>query len=188
MMVEALPGGNLLALNMPGVKKPVCNLHASAIKMSGLPVNLRGKRGPKVGTATIKSPTVSTDIVPNGTKGTETKMAQNMPQQTTPQKTAPPITNVTAVGRPALPKGGDKTEVALKRLQYTVDRACNFIHDGGSSYANRARKAARAGVPKERALKGVEAMRAALIDAEKAIERAYSQPEKRPVAASRVSL
>lgn len=85
-------------------------------------------------------------------------------------------------------KPKDRTEAATARLQYTLDRACNFIHDGGSSYARRARRAAKAGVPKVTVLKGLDAITEAISDARDVIERAYgpkAAPEKRQ---SRVSL
>jgi hypothetical protein len=91
-------------------------------------------------------------------------------------------------GKPKMQTPSDKTEAAKVRLQYVLDRAINLIHDGSSSYAVRARRAAKRGVPKATALKGLDAMRETLEDAREAIERAYEPAGKREKTASRVSL
>lgn len=128
------------------------------------------------------------------------EMATNQ-QQTAPQapKTAPAETvqagGKTAAnkhgGRPARPRKvyANKTEKAKANLQYVLDRACNFIADGGSSYARRVKTAARNDVPIEVARKGLDAMQAALDDARAVLEQAYAAPTARsgPVK-SRVTL
>lgn len=98
-----------------------------------------------------------------------------------PKQTKAPK-NAATGGRPA------SESTPLGRLQYTLDRACNFINDGTSSYARRARTAARAGVSKEIAVQGLAAMEAALKDARASVERAYSAPEKAAAPQSRVKL
>lgn len=91
-------------------------------------------------------------------------------------------------GRPAKPDAKNPKERALGNLQYSLDRACSFIHDGSASFARRARTAARHEVSRETVLKGVAAMQAALADATRAVERAYSEPTKPEAPKSRVSL
>lgn len=109
------------------------------------------------------------------------------------QPTAPKPNPTTAApnqgGRPKKQKPeGTPQERARANLQYTLDRACNFIHDGTASYARRARTAARAEVPKEVVLKGLEAMKAAIADAYASVERAYNAPQKNETPKSRVAL
>lgn len=111
-----------------------------------------------------------------------------MAQQTTqtPKPAAQPATP--QGGRPAKPEADTPQEKARANLQYVLDRACNFIHDGTSSYARRAKTAARAGVDRALVEKGVVAMEAAIKDLRSAIDRAYSAPTKAEAAKSRVSL
>lgn len=116
-----------------------------------------------------------------------------IPQNQTPTQQRPVTQTQTSSpetrGKPAAPKSKDPKQQAVFNLQYAVDRACNFIHDGGSSYARRAKAAAAKEIPKETVLKGFVALEAALADCRKAIERAYSPDEKRaPTHASRVQL
>lgn len=91
-------------------------------------------------------------------------------------------------GKPNLPKNATRAEKATANLQYVVDRTANMIHDGSSSYAIRARRAAKAGVQKATVLKGFGAMEAALADCRAAIERAYAPEQKREAPKSRVAL
>lgn len=106
--------------------------------------------------------------------------------QTQTQKQAP--ANANQGGRPAKPEAKTPEAAARANLQYTVDRACNFIHDGTASYARRARTAARAGIDKALVLKGIDAMLAAVNDARQAVERAYAAPTKPEAPKSRVAL
>lgn len=87
-----------------------------------------------------------------------------------------------------MPEGKNPKESAVAKLQYSVDLACRTIHDGSSSYAIRVRRAAKRGVEKNVALKGLGAMEEAISDAREAIERAYSPAEKREAPKSRVAL
>lgn len=91
-------------------------------------------------------------------------------------------------GRPGLPKNATKAEKSLANLQYVLDRTCNFIHDGASSYAVRARRAAKNDVPKATVLKGLVAIEQALADCRAAVDRAYAAPEKKEAPKSRVAL
>lgn len=93
-------------------------------------------------------------------------------------------------GRPAKPTTapGDVKGSRVANLQYTLDRACNFIHDGASSYATKARSAARAGVERRTVEAGLDAMAAALADARAVVERAYNEPAKAAAPKSRVAL
>lgn len=116
----------------------------------------------------------------------------NMAQTQQPTKQQP--TNATAPanasgGRPAKPEATTPEARAVVNLQYALDRACSFIADGTASYARRAKTAARAGVPKEKVLRGLSAgIEAAVADARAAIERAYLEPTKPDAPKSRVTL
>jgi hypothetical protein len=93
-------------------------------------------------------------------------------------------------GRPAKTKvpEGDVKAARVAALQYALDRAANFVHDGGSSYAARARGAARAGVPRATVDAGIAALEAALSDARAAVERAYAAPAAKTAPKARVTL
>ena len=95
-------------------------------------------------------------------------------------------------GKPAKPDNAnakDPQARALGNLQYILDRACNFIHDGQSSFAVRARRAAKRGVPKATVTKGLTALESAVSDARAAVERAYTpEAKKEVVQKSRVTL
>jgi hypothetical protein len=104
------------------------------------------------------------------------------------QQTKPATANPAQGGRPGKAEAKTPRERALVNLQYALDRACSFIHDGSASYARRARTAARQEVSKETVLKGLVAIRAAADDAARAIERAYAEPTKPEAPKSRVSL
>lgn len=113
-------------------------------------------------------------------------------QETGPMKPAQPA-QVAKGGKPAKPDvpKGDKRAASVANLQYVLDRACNMIHDSKTaSYAVRARRAAKNGVPRATIDKGLEALAGALADARAEVEKAYSAPEpktaQKPV--SRVSL
>ena len=108
---------------------------------------------------------------------------QTNTQQQTQQKNRGP-------GRPPSKAAeGTPEERALKALQYSLDRANNYIQDGGPSYARRAKRAANAGIPKEVVLQGLAAMETALADARKTIEAAYAPKVKgASKVASRVKL
>lgn len=108
----------------------------------------------------------------------------NQPTAQTQPKPAPPKSaegEAHKGGRPAKNAGPklDPITAAKKNLKYAMDRANSFIHDGGSSYARRARGAARAGVPKEIVLRGVVAMEEAIHDLRGVIERSYAEPQKK---------
>lgn len=111
-------------------------------------------------------------------------MANPQTQQT--QKPATATEN--KGGRPGKAEAKNPKDRALANLQYALDRACSFIHDGSASYARRARTAARQEVAKETVLKGLTAMQAALADAQRAVERAYAEPTKPEAPKSRVAL
>lgn len=82
------------------------------------------------------------------------------------------------MAKPSKKEGKTPEERAVNNLQYALDRACNFIHDGNTSYARRARTAAQRGVDRATVDKGVAAMKEAVADLEASIERAYKAPDK----------
>lgn len=101
-----------------------------------------------------------------------------------------PATAQNPGGRPKLPRAspGELKKKSLDNLQYVLDRACIFIHDGPSSYAVRARRAKKNGVDRVTIERGLEAMSAALKDAQGAVERMYTTREEKVAPKSRVAL
>lgn len=94
-------------------------------------------------------------------------------------------------GQPAKPKvePGNPQAAALANLQWALDRACRYVHDGAGSYARRVRYAAANGVPQGTVMAGLDAMEAALRDARAFAVRVYSAPEtKKTTPASRFTL
>lgn len=112
------------------------------------------------------------------------------PQQTTKPATQPQGPAKTASPGPGRPPKGASNAVirtpeerrasALKNLQYVLDRGCNFIHDGASSFAKRAKTAARAGVPQATVLAGIGALKASIVDLENVVKQAYSKSAPGP--------
>lgn len=104
-------------------------------------------------------------------------------KQQTPAKTG---------GRPRNPANDDPDMTPEQRakanLQYTMDRACNFIADGTASVLTRGIAAAKAGVPRETVETALAAVGAALADARTGIARAYEAPDQPAERKSRVQL
>lgn len=83
---------------------------------------------------------------------------------------------------------GTPSEIAVADLQYALDRANNFVMDGGASMAARAARCARAGVPRSLVNKAIEALESAVADLREAVDRAYSEPEAKAAPVRRVDL
>lgn len=107
-------------------------------------------------------------------------MAQPMPPQT---QQKPQVANVqtTASDAKKAKRIVDKSPQAAKaRLQVGLDRAVYYIHDGPSSFSVRARRAAKRGIPRETAEKGLQVIAEALRDATAEVNRAYTMVVDEP--------
>lgn len=82
----------------------------------------------------------------------------------------------------------EKEADTMNKLQVRVDRACNYIHDGRSSYAKAAVRAAKLGIDRKTVEAGAKAMRDAVDDLDAAIEQAYENPDQTKLKRSRVQL
>lgn len=102
-----------------------------------------------------------------------------MAQQTKPQNS----------NQPKRAKAASTAENVLPRLEAATNAACRAIADGGSSFARRARLAAKVGIPRATVQKCMEeGIMAAVKDANAMIERAYANPEARAGTRGRIKL
>lgn len=194
LMGDGCPEVSTLMVRGPDAyRRQACHAHASLVSLASWSGDLVGytvvgKRGRKPRIANLKTPLAFTDIAREG-QGEMNEMAQATTHQKNASQPTAPAPQATGPGRPA--KGAapkDPKAAALANLQYTLDRANNFIHDGTASVAVRMRRAARAGVPREVAEKALATMRDAVADCEAAMTHAYAEPTKPAVVKSRVSL
>lgn len=88
--------------------------------------------------------------------------------------------NKPSTKKPGRPKGAapltpeQKVARALNNLQTGLDNACKWVHDGQSSLAVRARRAAKRGIPRETVDAAVTAVEAALTDLKNVVNTAYA--------------
>lgn len=93
-------------------------------------------------------------------------------------------------GRPPAEEKTDeqRQDEAREALQKAHDLCCQKIVDGSTSYMAQGAKCARVGFPKERVMKGFDALEAIVREARETVQRVYEQPPTRAPVKRRVEL